>query len=34
MSIFFLLFTALPIVAGLIMLALNGTLKKKMHGVH
>ncbi|WP_205500922.1 peptide MFS transporter [Rufibacter psychrotolerans] len=34
MSAFFLIFTALPILAGLVMLALNGTLKKKMHGVH
>ncbi|GGK69191.1 MFS transporter [Rufibacter glacialis] len=33
-TIFFLIFTAMPIVAGLIMLALNGTLKKKMHGIH
>ncbi|MEI6949120.1 peptide MFS transporter [Paraflavisolibacter sp. H34] len=33
-SVFFLIFTFLPIVAGLIMLALNRTLKKKMHGIH
>ncbi|MBC3541709.1 peptide MFS transporter [Rufibacter sediminis] len=32
-STFFLIFTALPVLAGLIMLALNGTLKKKMHGI-
>ncbi|MGV3656528.1 MAG: peptide MFS transporter [Chitinophagaceae bacterium] len=32
-SVFFLIFTAVPLVAGLIMLALNGTLKKKMHGI-
>lgn len=32
-SVFFLIFTIIPIVAGLIMLALNKTLKKKMHGV-
>ena len=32
-SVFFLIFTVLPLVAGLIMLALNGTLKKKMHGI-
>ncbi|WP_192820785.1 peptide MFS transporter [Rufibacter sp. LB8] len=30
---FFLIFTFVPILAGLIMLALNGTLKKKMHGI-
>ncbi|MFC6999611.1 peptide MFS transporter [Rufibacter roseus] len=32
-SIFFFIFTALPILAAIIMLALNGTLKKKMHGI-
>jgi len=32
-SIFFLIFTFIPIAAGLVMLALNKTLKKKMHGV-
>ena len=32
-TVFFLIFTIVPIVAGLIMLALNGTLKKKMHGI-
>ena len=32
-SIFFLIFTFIPILAGLIMLALNGVLKKKMHGI-
>ncbi len=32
-SIFFLIFTLIPIVAGLIMLVLNSTLKKKMHGI-
>jgi POT family proton-dependent oligopeptide transporter len=32
-STFFLIFTALPVLAGLLMLALNGTLKKKMHGI-
>ncbi len=32
-STFFLIFTILPAVAGVIMLALNGTLKKKMHGI-
>ncbi len=30
---FFLIFTFVPILAGLIMLALNKTLKKKMHGI-
>jgi len=33
-SIFFLIFTGIPILAGLIMLALNPLLKKWMHGVH
>jgi POT family proton-dependent oligopeptide transporter len=33
MSTFFLIFTIIPIAAGLIMLALNRTLIKKMHGV-
>ncbi|WP_347159276.1 peptide MFS transporter [Pontibacter chitinilyticus] len=33
-TVFFLLFTALPILAGLVMFALNGFLKKKMHGIH
>ncbi len=33
-SIFFLIFTFLPILAGLIMLSLNKTLVKKMHGIH
>jgi len=32
-STFFLIFTIIPIGAGLVMLALNRTLKKKMHGV-
>jgi POT family proton-dependent oligopeptide transporter len=30
---FFLIFTFIPIGAGLVMLALNGMLKKKMHGI-
>jgi POT family proton-dependent oligopeptide transporter len=30
---FFLIFTALPVLAGLIMIALNKFLKKKMHGI-
>lgn len=33
-SVFFLIFTFLPILAGIVMLALNGTLKRKMHGIH
>jgi POT family proton-dependent oligopeptide transporter len=33
MSIFFLIFTAIPIAAGIIMLMLNKTLIKMMHGV-
>lgn len=32
-SVFFLIFTFIPILAALIMLALNKTLKKKMHGI-
>jgi len=32
-SIFFLIFTIIPIVAGLVMIGLNGMLKKKMHGI-
>lgn len=32
-SIFFLIFTFIPIAAGLVMLALNKMLKKKMHGI-
>lgn len=33
LSTFFLIFTIIPIVAGLIMLALNGFMKKRMHGI-
>ena len=33
MSNFFLIFTAIPILAGIIMMLLNSTLIKKMHGV-
>jgi POT family proton-dependent oligopeptide transporter len=33
-SVFFLIFTTIPIVAGLIIFALNKTLIKKMHGIH
>ncbi len=33
MSTFFLIFTIIPIAAGLVMLALNPMLKKKMHGI-
>lgn len=32
-SAFFLIFTTIPILAGLVMLGLNGFLKKKMHGI-
>lgn len=32
-SVFFLIFTVIPIVAGIIMLGLNNMLKKKMHGI-
>ena len=34
MSIFFLIFTIIPIVAGLILVGLNKYLIKKMHGIH
>ncbi len=34
LSSFFLIFTVLPVAAGLIMLALTPFLKKKMHGIH
>ena len=33
-STFFMIFTILPIVAGLVMFGLNRTLVKKMHGIH
>jgi POT family proton-dependent oligopeptide transporter len=33
LSTFFLIFTLIPMAAGLIMLALNGFMKKRMHGV-
>lgn len=33
-SIFFLIFTIVPILAGLIMMSLNSTLKRKMHGIY
>ena len=33
-SVFFLIFTIIPIAAGLIMFGLNKTLVKKMHGIH
>lgn len=32
-SVFFLIFTAIPIVSGLIMMLLNPVLKRKMHGI-
>ena len=34
MSVFFLIFTAIPIGAGLVLMLLTPWLKKKMHGVH
>ncbi len=34
LSAFFLIFTVLPVAAGLIMLALTPFLKKRMHGIH
>ena len=34
LATFFMIFTIIPIVAGLVMWALNSTLKKKMHGIH
>lgn len=33
-SVFFLIFTIIPIAAGLVMFGLNKTLIKKMHGIH
>lgn len=33
-SIFFLIFAVIPIIAGIILVALNKTLVKKMHGIH
>lgn len=34
LSTFFLIFTIIPIAAGLIFMSLNGWMQKKMHGVH
>ncbi|MDF1672345.1 MAG: peptide MFS transporter [Vicingaceae bacterium] len=34
MSIFFLIFTAIPILAGLVLVVLSPMIKKKMHGIH
>ncbi|MEW6467411.1 MAG: peptide MFS transporter [Bacteroidota bacterium] len=34
MTVFFLIYTVVPIAAGLILIVLNGFLKKKMHGIH
>ncbi|WP_026464117.1 peptide MFS transporter [Adhaeribacter aquaticus] len=34
MATFFLIFTAIPIVAGLVMMSLNKLLKNKMHGIY
>ncbi len=33
LSAFFIIFTAIPIIAGIVMLAMNGWLKKRMHGI-
>ena len=33
MSVFFLIFTIIPAVAGLIIMSLNGLMKRKMHGI-
>jgi POT family proton-dependent oligopeptide transporter len=33
LSVFFLIFTAIPVLAGLLMIILNSTLIKKMHGI-
>jgi POT family proton-dependent oligopeptide transporter len=33
LSIFFLIFTAIPVLAGLLMLILNKSLIRKMHGI-
>jgi len=34
LSTFFLIFTLIPIAAGLVLMMLNGWMRKKMHGVH
>lgn len=34
MSVFFLIFTIIPILAGLVIMSLNGMMKRMMHGVH
>ncbi|HRN40594.1 MAG TPA: peptide MFS transporter [Vicingus sp.] len=34
LSVFFLIFTAIPILAGLILISITPIIKKKMHGVH
>ena len=34
MSVFFLIFTAIPIGAGIVLMLLTPWMKKKMHGVH
>jgi len=33
LSTFFVIFTAIPVIAGFIMLAMNGWMKRKMHGI-
>ena len=34
LSTFFLIFTIIPIVAGLVLMSLNKWMEKKMHGIH
>ena len=34
LATFFLIFTAIPIVAGIVVWCLNGMIKRKMHGIH
>jgi len=34
LSIFFLIFTAIPILAGIVLIAITPIIKKKMHGIH
>jgi POT family proton-dependent oligopeptide transporter len=34
MSLFFLLFFIIPVVAGLVLISLSKLIKRKMHGIH
>jgi POT family proton-dependent oligopeptide transporter len=34
MSVFFLIFTAIPVAAGLVLMAMTPVMKRWMHGVH